>query len=558
MIALRVSQLTFSDGTSLDLNKGSVVAVVGPNNSGKSEAIRNIAQSVARTTEGPVVTAVEFTKEGDRSAFDEWLGDHAAEFERSDGTAMVSRVGSQHPKHRLLTEWDNGPPFQHVAEVLSITAMAEARLSLVKPVQSYATRSEHPSTALQYLYADPEAEVRLSDDIEEAFGTGIVVDRTGGSQIYLLYGNTPSAEATLPPSSAYLEEIKALKQVDEQGDGVKSFTGLTMAVTTGVYPLVLVDEPEAFLHPPQAKLLGRRLAASAGDKTQVFLATHSADLLQGLLEEKPDAVNVVRITRDGDINPTAVLSSEELANLWQDPLLRYSNVLDGLFHDRVVVCESDSDCRFYGAAFNEIPPAEGARKDEVLFTHVGGKSRIHSIVSALRAIAVPVSVIADIDLLRQPADVKKIVESLGADWSQFEAPVQAVKTIVDGLPTETLVEKLVDDVNAVFASKDPKSKALPEDVREARSKLKVIDGWARLKTAGIAGMPNGEPTVTLKSLLESLQTIGLHVVPVGELEGFDTGIGGHGPKWVSAALEAGSHETDEAKKFVTRVVTPDH
>lgn len=219
MIELWVRRLQFSDGTELALSAGSVVAIVGPNNSGKSEAIRNLSQSLARQVDGPVVVFVEYDKSGDKAAFEKWLEDNAMEIERSDGTLMVSRVGTQQKKGVLLNEWEQGPPFQHVAQVMSITALAEARLSLVKPVPSYPTRSEHPSNALQHLYSDPEAEIQLSDAIKEAFGTGVVVDRTGGSQIYLLYGDPPNTEATLPPSPEYLAEINALKQVDPRPAG---------------------------------------------------------------------------------------------------------------------------------------------------------------------------------------------------------------------------------------------------------------------------------------------------------------------------------------------------
>ena len=42
-----------------------------------------------------------------------------------------------------------------------------------------------------------------------------------------------------------------------------SFMGLMVAVITANFPLIIVDEPEAFLHPPQARLLGRKLATNA-------------------------------------------------------------------------------------------------------------------------------------------------------------------------------------------------------------------------------------------------------------------------------------------------------
>jgi len=40
---------------------------------------------------------------------------------------------------------------------------------------------------------------------------------------------------------------------------------------------------------------------------------------------------VVRLTRTGDATRAAHLDAEQVAELWTDPVLRYSNVLDGLF-----------------------------------------------------------------------------------------------------------------------------------------------------------------------------------------------------------------------------------
>ncbi|MEV0989569.1 hypothetical protein [Streptomyces sp. NPDC049949] len=34
------------------------------------------------------------------------------------------------------------------------------------------------------------------------------------------------------------------------------------------------------------------------------------------------------------------------------PSLRYSNIISGLFHDGVVLCESEGDCQFYAASFD--------------------------------------------------------------------------------------------------------------------------------------------------------------------------------------------------------------
>jgi predicted ATPase len=134
-----------------------------------------------------------------------------------------------------------------------------------------------------------------------------------------------------------MQDLQRLPLVQHQGDGIRSFIGIMLTLVAASYPIVLIDEPEAFLHPPQARLLGRKLAAEARDRAQVIIATHSIDVLLGLLDADDASVTIARLTRQGDVNPVAVLSPDQLRELWRDPLLRYSNVLDGLFHRGVVL-----------------------------------------------------------------------------------------------------------------------------------------------------------------------------------------------------------------------------
>ena len=103
---------------------------------------------------------------------------------------------------------------------------------------------------------------------------------------------------------------------------------------------------------------------------------------------------VIRINRESNINRMSVLKNERIKELWGNPILRYSNVLSGLFHEKVVVCESDYDCLFYHAIMTAIYEEKGEISPDVLFTHCGGKSRMKDIVNALRAINVPVVAIA--------------------------------------------------------------------------------------------------------------------------------------------------------------------
>ena len=111
-------------------------------------------------------------------------------------------------------------------------------------------------------------------------------------------GTTEEEPASFPRPE-YIAAIRALPLLTEQGDGMKSFIGLMLGLLAGQFQIVLVDEPEAFLHPPQARLLGRKLATEVPRGTQVFVATHSSDVLQGLLDPDDANVTVVRLTRRG-------------------------------------------------------------------------------------------------------------------------------------------------------------------------------------------------------------------------------------------------------------------
>lgn len=59
--------------------------------------------------------------------------------------------------------------------------------------------------------------------------------------------------------------------------GLRSFVGVLLNAFVSYQSILFIDEPEAFLHPPQARLLGKMLAKDLPPERQLFLATHSAD-----------------------------------------------------------------------------------------------------------------------------------------------------------------------------------------------------------------------------------------------------------------------------------------
>lgn len=88
------------------------------------------------------------------------------------------------------------------------------------------------------------------------------------------------------------------------------------------------------------------------------------------------------------------------------------------------------------------------------------------------------------------------------------------------------------------------------DIQKA---LKRTSPWAHAKLVGKAFVPSGDPSKACERLLSNLRAGGLHVVEVGELEGYVRTEAGHGPKWVNAVLTrelATDPELEVARKFV--------
>ena len=63
--SVTVESMTFSDGTTVSINRDDVVVFVGPNNAGKTRALRDIEAHLSGATPGPVLAHVSFDKVGE-------------------------------------------------------------------------------------------------------------------------------------------------------------------------------------------------------------------------------------------------------------------------------------------------------------------------------------------------------------------------------------------------------------------------------------------------------------------------------------------------------------
>ena len=314
----------------------------------------------------------------------------------------------------------------------------------------------------------------------------------------------------------------------------------------------LIDEPESFLHPPQAKIMGQIIGQTLTNNQQAFISTHSEDIIKGLLEICPNRIKIIRITREDDINTFSVLNNERINEVWNDPLLKYSNVMSSLFYKSVALCESDSDCKMYAIIEDHVKQLDG-RFSETLFIHCGGKHRMAKIVTALRVLDIDVRLIPDLDVMNDENVFRAIVEAFEIDWNTIKVDYNTVvsnlhspKDKIDRNAAKTAILQIID------GSKN--NELSTKEIDHIREQTRTISKWDNIKKMGIPAIPPGAPTTSFKKIEQILRRKGIYILPVGELEGFIKDVGGHGPEWVNKVLEKYEDLNHEVYAQITQFV----
>ncbi len=493
-----LKSIKFNDDTELMLNRNSIIIFTGANNSGKSQVLKDIELSLDESnhTSKVVINDIEWEYCGtiDERTF---LDEHFMVNEQ--GLYQSLEAGYVFDASTLSVYWENRTLHNSLHKMFVNRLSTEMRLMSSNALNRFDQPEKHP---IYKLYKSEKLAQKISGYFHQAFSADLIVNRSEMQTIPLHVGMAPNEEEfTIGRQDDYYNQVAGLPKLQEQGDGMRSFASILLNTFTSDYSITLIDEPEAFLHPPQARVLGKMLAQNNPDNRQLIISTHSEDFLQGLLDADNTNVTVIRINREDSINRMSVLQNERIKELWGNPLLRYSNILSGLFHGKVVVCESDYDCLFYQAVMNAIYECNNEIAPDVLFTHCGGKSRMKDVVGALKAVDVPVVAICDFDLLNSSHNFRPLVTAFGLNWETGIFP--NMKIVYDGM-------------NAKSSEGN--------------------DAWKLIKKIGKAGFTGNEPAAYDK-VEEMCKSVGLFVIPVGEMECFDKTVNKEKKEWVYHVLE---------------------
>ncbi len=552
-----INGLVCSDGNTLHFSNDDIVVVVGANNAGKSEFLRNVRDALAEKKSGYVVADVSITKVGSVGDVKNWIASTAYGEQATERTKWFKRPGAQVTEDEIASIWRRDPGrLGSLIDFFCVLLTADKRLSSANPADNISTTKEPLTHPIHYLQADDALEDLISRKFRDAFGLDLIVHRNAGSKVPLHVGLKPLLPAGKDRvSREYIQMLEALPTVHTQGDGVRAFVGMLLHLLTFDFSLLLLDEPEAFLHPPQVRQLAHVIATDIPPERQMFIATHSGEFVRALLESNAGRVRILRLDRDASVNKTSELKNAELKKLWSDPILRYSNILDGLFHKKVIIAESDGDCRFFAAMLGTLPNASFVAHD-VLFVHCGGKARVATVTSALFSLAVPLAAVLDVDVLSEEYPLRAIYSSLGGTWDGIEADWKSVKLSVEAKRSELSSSQVKSEVSKIL-DKVKENNFPGQAAKGIAEVLKRSSPWSIVKSAGISYIPPGEPTQAYQRLRTSLRGVGLFIVEIGELENFDRSVPGHGPKWVNEVLSKNLQDPSfhPARDFVSDLIT---
>ena len=514
-----LKNITFNDDTKLSLNYNSVIVFTGANNSGKSQVLRDVETDLDSSNSFPTIV-IKDTEHVFLGNIDEATFFRERFSVNQQGLYEVFESGMAFNISMLQSFWKNRTLYSDLHLLFIKRLSTERRLTSSNALQ----RNNNPKRNPIYKLNQSESLAqKLSEYFHQAFGSDLVVNRNDMQTIPLHTGQAPDKTAfTIAEQDEYYSQVNELPKLQDQGDGMRSFASILLDTFTSEYSITLIDEPEAFLHPPQARLLGKMLANNNPNDRQLLISTHSEDFLQGLLDANSENVTVIRINRDSNINRMSVLQNNKIKKLWSNPILRYSNILSGLFHEKVVVCESDYDCLFYQAVIDAMYEHKNEIAPDILFTHCGGKTRIKDVVIALKAVNVPVVAICDFDLLNAKKIFKPITAAFGIDWN---------------VTLSAAMKIIYDSMNAKNSGEN--------------------NAWDQIKKVGKSGFTGNEPAAYEK-VEAACKSAGLFVVPVGEMECFDKTVNSEKKEWVYHVLEnydlATEAKLEEARKFVKEVV----
>jgi hypothetical protein len=481
--------LKFTEHADLVLPASGITIFVGPNNSGKSLVLKEIERAF---NEHPFPANTQILKDYEVRWLEENDVDAAiAKYEQPSspttvGHVTIGRINPSGGREGVNVHLES---LKNIARIRSdkrwwatqflrwgvLRLDGRSRFNLTNDQQGGDLLSA-AQNVLAHLFQNDEPRIKVRELVKDAFGLTFAIDPTNLGQLRIRLSREEALTDEQSLNDTARKYYKRALHIKDSSDGVQAFTGIVTAVMSGEFHTVLIDEPEAFLHPPLARKLGKNLANIATQRSGALLAsTHSSDFLMGCVQATRD-VRVVRLEYTNGKSQGRVVDPADLEELFKNPLMRSANAISGLFYDGVVVTESDNDRAFYGEIYHRLAAAH-TDYPSLLFVNAQNKQTIKNIIGPLRKFGVPAAAVPDIDILKDG----------GKTWTDWLKAAHIPNALHTGLAAQRGTIKDRFDAAGKDMKADGGVNALPRTDKQAAEHL-----FANLAEYGIFVVQGGE------------------------------------------------------------------
>ncbi len=539
---MKIEEMTTSGDQNICLGKFTLL--VGSNNVGKSQTLKDIHKKIELGHEAE--TALISQLKVDRpSNFDELLEDlNINKNPLNPGIYTIDGLTSSSIVNSVLTfdldgirneferEANADFIFRGFGKFRAFYLSAESRLSIASMCQNFIPGESAPKTLLQAFFGSlGKFDKLLEDAFRSTFGMNIKLDYS--SCVNLRFAVNHVFELVPEdPRSAY-PIMKKYPSLEDQGDGFRSFVAVVLSLLLSQNKVVLLDEPEAFLHPEQARRLGQWMSDHIDSfPCQVIVATHNANFLTGLLSGKQPA-DIYRLNRVENITRFNKITADATQKLSRSPILSSQRVLESIFSRGVVVCEAESDRVIYqSVAVHEH------KNQELLFIHAHNKQAIKDVIQLLIDASIPRAAIVDIDILNSKSDLENLLISFDMNEECLNE-ILLLRDEISNYIEEKTEEEILLEIQAGVEEFIDQLLDGNHNLAGAKSALKRIfkesTKWKKIKDEGVVSF-SFLYRQKVERIIEICKTVGLFIVPVGELEGW-LKLEVKKNRWVIPALE---------------------
>ncbi|HMQ04613.1 MAG TPA: AAA family ATPase [Pyrinomonadaceae bacterium] len=243
--------------------------------------------------------------------------------------------------------------------------------------------------------------------------------------------------------------------------------------------LLLIDEPELYLHPQAIEILRDALKRLSSEGYQVIFSTHSPcmitseDILNTILVRKVAATGTYcRNTLRAAI-PTLVEDAPSQVEL----IFSLTHSSEVLFSERVILAEGTTEKRVFPRIVEKIT-GQSLGMQKIALVVLNGSQNIKKASEILRAMDLPTKVVADLDYVLRHGEADGCVAAGDTDIAAIMAHLAGIATgnginLENGFPTKKNSSMTAAEAFQFLAAET----AIQQNIADLHNKLNAVGVW---------------------------------------------------------------------------------